>query len=70
MSTVCFELINKKFCFNDRKVKELRVETDSETGVKNYVQMDDPTADQINFIQGPCPGKSVLYISCMDLGIL
>lgn len=52
---------------NFKKVKELRVETDSETGVKNYVQMDDPTADQINFIQGPCPGKSVLYISCMDL---
>ncbi|KAG8296553.1 hypothetical protein J6590_054369 [Homalodisca vitripennis] len=47
-------------------VEEFRVETDKEEDVSNYVQMEDPTADQISFVQVPCPEKSVLHVTCKD----
>lgn len=53
------------FC---RGVEEFRVETDNEDGVNSYVQMEDPLAEQIAFIQVPCPGRSVLHVTCTDAG--
>ncbi|XP_046680550.1 atrial natriuretic peptide-converting enzyme isoform X1 [Homalodisca vitripennis] len=49
-----------------QSVEEFRVETDKEEDVSNYVQMEDPTADQISFVQVPCPEKSVLHVTCKD----
>lgn len=49
-----------------RSAADYRIELDQEEGVKNYVEIEDPEASQIRFIPHPCPGKSVLHISCKD----
>lgn len=46
----------------------MKIEVDTETKVKNYVQMDDPAATQITFVQGPCPDRTVLHVKCTDIG--
>ncbi|XP_054268475.1 atrial natriuretic peptide-converting enzyme isoform X2 [Macrosteles quadrilineatus] len=49
-----------------QSVEEFHLETDTEAGVRNYVQMENPLAEQITFVQVPCPGRSVLHLTCKD----
>lgn len=46
------------------------METDREESVNSYVQMEDPLAEQIAFVQVPCPGRAVLHVNCADAGEL